>query len=107
MRRLVRLQRRSGSGSHRRRRRPIGSGAAESAVRRVINLRLKGNSKFWREENAEGMLLLRSYLKAGRFDDLVAWSSSASNRWWESLAWQDPLGLDALHEPIPDHKQAA
>lgn len=93
--------------AQKRKRRPIGSGAAESTIRRVINLRLKGNSKFWREENAEGMLLLRSYLKAGRFDDLVAWSSSAGKQWWESLAWQDPLGLDALFGPQTQSEKAA
>ena len=38
---------------------PMGSGAIESAIRRVINLRLKGNSIFWAEENAEGMLQFR------------------------------------------------
>ena len=37
----------------------LGSGAIESAIRRVINLRLKGNSISWYEENAEGMLMLR------------------------------------------------
>lgn len=40
----------------RRRKLPVGSGAIESAIRRVINLRMKGNSIFWNEENAEGML---------------------------------------------------
>src|ERR1019366_4202541 len=37
---------------------PLGSGAIESAILRVINLRLKGNSIFWAEENAEAMLVL-------------------------------------------------
>lgn len=60
---------------------PRGSGAVESAMRRVINLRLKSNAKFWKEENAEGMILLRSYLKAGRFDDLVDWSIAAASPW--------------------------
>jgi len=46
---------------------PIGSGAIESAVRRVINLRLKGACIFWYRENAEKMLMLRSYYKAGRW----------------------------------------
>ena len=41
------------------RRRPLGSGAVESAIRRVINLRLKGNGIYWREENAEAILVLR------------------------------------------------
>jgi hypothetical protein len=31
-------------------------------------MRMKSNAMFWLEINAEGMLLLRSYLKAGRFD---------------------------------------
>ena len=50
---------------------PLGSGAVESAVRRVINLRLKGPSIFWHKENAERVLHMRSYLKAGRWDELM------------------------------------
>jgi hypothetical protein len=49
---------------------PIGSGAMESAIRRVVNLRLKGASIYWLEENAEAMLLLRSYYKSGRWNML-------------------------------------
>jgi hypothetical protein len=37
---------------------PIGSGAIESAVRRVINMRIKSNGMFWLEVNAEGTMLL-------------------------------------------------
>jgi len=47
---------------------PIGSGAMESAIRRVVNLRLKGPGLFWHESSAEAMLLLRSYYKAGRWN---------------------------------------
>ena len=50
---------------------PLGSGGVESAIRRVVNLRLKGPSIFWRGPNAECMLHLRSYLKAGRWDELM------------------------------------
>ena len=57
--------------AYRRRGIPLGSGAMESAVRRVINLRLKGPSMFWRAENAERMLHMRSYFKAGRWDELI------------------------------------
>ena len=39
---------------------PIGSGAIESLIRQVVNLRMKGNSKFWLKENAEIMLHLRA-----------------------------------------------
>lgn len=51
--------------------RPLGSGAVESAVRRVINLRLKGNGIYWREENAEGMLLLRAAAVTGRWEETM------------------------------------
>ena len=61
---------------------PLGSGAVESAVRRVINQRLKACGTFWLEDNAEGMLLLRSYLKCGRFDDLIDWSLATEAMWW-------------------------
>jgi hypothetical protein len=49
---------------------PIGSGPMESAIRRVINLRMKGNGIFWLEDNAEAMIMLRSFYKAGRWNDL-------------------------------------
>src|SRR4051812_45888531 len=39
---------------------PIGSGAIESAIRRVVNLRLKGPSIYWHKTSAEAILLLRS-----------------------------------------------
>jgi hypothetical protein len=59
---------------------PIGSGAIESAVRRVVNLRLKGASIYWLEATTEAMLLLRSYYKAGRWNTLkkLAFSSLIS-----------------------------
>jgi hypothetical protein len=47
---------------------PIGSGAIESAVRRVVNLRLKGASIYWCKESAEAMLMLRAFYKAGRWN---------------------------------------
>ena len=50
----------------------MGSGAIESAIRRVVNLRLKGNGITWLEENAEAMLVLRA--------------AALTDRWEESLA---------------------
>jgi hypothetical protein len=47
---------------------PMGSGAIESTIRRVINLRLKGNGMFWTEENAESMLQLRCQLLSTEWD---------------------------------------
>jgi hypothetical protein len=50
---------------------PLGSGAIESAIRRVINLRLKGNGIYWREENAEAMLVLRAAAVTGRWEETM------------------------------------
>lgn len=55
---------------------PIGSGAIESAVRRVINLRLKGPCIFWHRENAAKVLMLRAYYKAGRWNLLKQMATS-------------------------------
>jgi hypothetical protein len=49
---------------------PIGSGAIESAVRRVINLRVKSNATYWLRENAETMIRLRGWIKTGRGEEL-------------------------------------
>jgi hypothetical protein len=49
---------------------PIGSGAIESAIRRVINLRVKSNAVYWLRENAETIIRLRAWLKAGRAAEL-------------------------------------
>jgi len=49
---------------------PIGSGAIESVVRRVFNLRIKGAAIYWKQQNAEAIILLRAYFKAGRWNTL-------------------------------------
>lgn len=56
---------------------PIGSGPMESAIRRVINLRLKGPGIFWHEESAEAMIMIRAYYKAQRWDELAKLACSA------------------------------
>jgi hypothetical protein len=48
---------------------PIGSGAIESNIRRVINLRLKGNSIYWLQENAKAVLQVRAYVLTNRWDE--------------------------------------
>jgi hypothetical protein len=45
-----------------------GSCTDVSCIRRVVNLRMKCPSNFWKEENAEGFLHLRSLYKSGRCD---------------------------------------
>ncbi len=47
---------------------PRGSGSVESAIRRVINLRLKAPGSFWTTAMAECFLFLRSQLISGRWD---------------------------------------
>src|SRR5271166_2332701 len=56
---------------------PMLGGLTEGAIRRVINLRLKGNSISWYEENAEGMLVLRCLVLSNRWDDTFAQISSS------------------------------
>jgi hypothetical protein len=88
--------------SFRRRKLPTGSGAIESAIRRVINLRMKGNSIFWKEENAEGMLLLRGLVLSRRWQETFAkiTESMARDRrlHWE---WQSPDMAAQLEGKIP------
>lgn len=45
---------------------PVGSGAIESAIRRVINLRVKSPGMFWKRENLEMMIFLRSLVLTGK-----------------------------------------
>jgi hypothetical protein len=70
---------------------PIGSGAIESAVRRVINLRLKGNGILWLEENAEAMLVLRAAALTNRWEETLAHTRAtmASDRHLD-WTWQSP-----------------
>ncbi len=50
---------------------PCGSGCVESAIRRVINLRLKAPGSFWTKPMAECFLFLRSQLLSGRWDIFI------------------------------------
>ena len=55
---------------------PLGSGAMESAIRRVVNLRIKGASIYWLEDSAEAILLLRSFYKSNRWSLLRRMATS-------------------------------
>ncbi len=85
--------------TYRRRGLPSGSGAIESAIRRVINLRLKGNSIFWEEENAEGMLVLRGLVLSGRWNEVFA-------KITESLAHDRRLNWDWTSPDMPAELKA-
>ena len=50
---------------------PLGSGAIESTIRRVINLRLKGNGIYWTEDNAEAVFQLRAAVVSGRWEEIL------------------------------------
>jgi hypothetical protein len=99
---------RHGEGGHldyaryRRRGLPSGSGAIESAIRRVINLRLKGNGICWLEDNAEAMLVIRANVLCNRWEETFArvCESMASNRRLD-WAWQSPDMLEALNSDVP------
>jgi len=50
---------------------PAGSGAVESAIRRVINLRIKGSGLFWKREHAENIIFLRSSVLTGKLKNAI------------------------------------
>ena len=50
---------------------PIGSGAVESLIRQAVNLRLKGNGKFWLKENAEIILHSRCQWLSDSWNDFT------------------------------------
>jgi hypothetical protein len=56
---------------------PMGSGAIESTIRRVINLRLKGNGIYWTEDNAEAVFQLRAAVLSGRWEERLAHTRDA------------------------------
>jgi len=59
---------------------PIGSGVIESTIRRVVNLRLKGASVYWKESTASDMLLLRCLYKANRWQSIEKQDSARINQ---------------------------
>lgn len=85
---------------------PLGSGAIESGIRRVINLRLKGNGIFWLEANAEAMLALRATVLCDNWDPLLArvrLSMARDNRLdWE---WEAPDLSKRQAETSPSERQ--
>jgi hypothetical protein len=93
----------------RRRKLPVGSGAIESAIRRVINLRMKGNSIFWQEENAEAMLVLRGLVLSRRWREVFAklTESLASDRRldWDWKSPDMPAALEAGIDIAPPKPQ--
>jgi hypothetical protein len=90
---------------------PLGSGAIESTIRRVINLRLKGNSIYWTEGNAEAVFQLRAAVVSGRWEEIVEHTREAMardrRRAWR---WTPPeclAELKALAEQDDDETQTS
>jgi hypothetical protein len=85
--------------------RPLGSGAVESAIRRVINLRLKGHGISWREENVEAMLVLRAAALTDRWEETMERTHAAMARdrrrdWqWAAPDMEAELKSDAVIKP--------
>ena len=90
---------------------PLGSGAIESTIRRVINLRLKGNSIYWTEDNAEAVFQLRAAVLSGRWEEIVEHTREAMARDRRTdWHWTPPeclAELKALDEEDNDVTQAS
>ena len=93
--------------------RPLGSGAIESAMRRVINLRLKGNGIFWCEANAEGMLVLRAAALTKRWQETMehtraAMAGNRCREWhWAAPDIMAELNSGAAIEPPETQPESA
>jgi len=71
---------------------PTGSGTVESAIRRVINLRIKGSGLFWKKEHAENIIFLRSLVLTGKLKQACQKTLSVvrnmfDNNAIENLTW--------------------
>jgi hypothetical protein len=109
----IRYLREHGAAGHlqyltfRRRGLPCGSGAIESTIRRVINLRLKSNAMYWREENAEAVFALRAALLSDRWEEMLDGTQRTMSRdrglQWH---WDAQLSPDASTAPTLDSPQA-
>jgi hypothetical protein len=90
---------------------PLGSGAIESTIRRVLNLRLKGNGISGTEDNAEAVFQLRAAVVSGRWDELReptrgAMAKDRRTEW----RWMPPAclaELKALGDEDDDSSQAS
>lgn len=77
---------------------PIGSGAIESSIRRIVNLRLKCPTMYWLPDHAEAILHLRAQALTNRWDELmeILRNRVAQSR---SRKWKiDPTPMSCKHE---------
>ena len=65
---------------------PQGSGGVESAIRRVINLRLKAPGTFWTPKMAEVFLFLRAQVISGRWRIFLRNIAKRVRHLWEAAS---------------------
>jgi hypothetical protein len=76
---------------------PLGSGAIESTIRRVTNLRLKGTSLFGKEVSVEAVVPLRAAVRSGRWDEILNHTREAMARDRRTdWRWEPPTCLAEL-----------
>ncbi len=79
---------------------PQGSGCVESAIRRVVNLRLKAPGTFWTSAMAEYFLFLRSQLLSGRWSIFMA---NVATR--KRSQWNDIQRTESEFMVVPQHSR--
>ena len=87
---------------------PIGSGVIESAVRRIVNFRLKGTSTYWSPEKAEQVLYLRCQIKSGKWNHffksvLIKWANDMSTSLPKVLQVREQIRTQFLASHPPLH----
>lgn len=111
----IRYLRKHGEAGHmqyltfKRRGLPFGSGAVESTIRRVVNLRLKNNAMYWLEENAEAIFAIRAALLSDRWETMLkAVQQSMSRDARLTWRWSAPtMDTDAPSNPAPPSSETA
>ena len=68
---------------------PTGSGTVESAIRRVINLRIKGTGLFWKRQNAENIIFLRSLVLTGKLKNACRKGLGTVRKMFDNNTFED------------------
>jgi hypothetical protein len=90
---------------------PLGSGAIESTIRRVLNLRLKGNGIYWTEDNAEAVFQPRAAVVSGRWEEILERTRAAMAKdrrtQWRWVPPECLAELKALEDEDDDSSQTS
>jgi hypothetical protein len=82
---------------------PRGSGCVESAIRRVINMRLKAPGTFWTPAMAEYFLFLRSQLLSGRWSIFMANAATRRRSQWNNIQRTESESMVASQHSWGNH----